>query len=333
MKKIIVYFLALLILAGCTSSTPVSDGQPTNVSLEETSIPTINPTLTHVPFPTKTSTPTLSPELMTGTAVESTCADGSMWGFYPDQDVSPDKQWFAINCHGIPNTLKVARFDKKSIWSVPAQDVTIGENIYPTSFGIYRWSLDGVFLYFLPSYYRGDGGYFITEPGLLRLDLKSGEVKTILEPFGAFDYTLSPNDELLAYSIFKQTGRIYIRSMASDLITTVQLPQNFWNVGIFEWTLDSKSFVFAAGVKGWDESNFGLSLYLYDVQTHSLTLLIDSDKRSFLPSEDDYDPNYGPVGGRHWLDKDRLVLRSVVDNSQWEINIRNREIKEYNAPN
>lgn len=334
MKKKTLVWLIFLLVTSCTSNLPVNDIQPTHGFLvTETIAPPFNPTLTQTPNPTKTSAPTLIPELMTATVIAGICEDGSMWGFYPEKDVSPNKEWFAVDCDGIPNTLKVARFDKSSVWSVLAQDVVIDGNAYSTSFSIYRWSLDNKFLYFLPSYYRGDGGYFITEPGLLRLDLKSGEVKTILERFGAFDYTLSPNDELLAYSIYEQTGKMYLQDMMTDVTATVKLSKNFTDIGHFEWTSDSKSFVFAAGMKGWDENNLGLSLYLYDVQKRSLTTLIDSDKRCFIPSEDDYDPNYGPLGGRHWLDNNRLVLRSIVDNSQWEINIRTRELKEYNAPN
>jgi hypothetical protein len=110
--------------------------------------------------------------------------------------------------------------------------------------------------------------------------------------------------------------------MVSNTTSSIKLPKHYTDVGYFEWAVDSHSFVFAAGIDGWIENHAGLSLYLYDNVGNSLTVLIDNDKRAFVPSEDRYDPNYCPLGGRYWLDKDRLVLLSLAAESQWEINIR-----------
>lgn len=335
MKRFIVCLLFLLLLANCVPSVPKEVVQATQESLViETVATSATAKPTKTPFPTKTSTPTLIPEIATENAIESICEEGANSGVDYARDLSNDKNWFAIACNGKPIVLKVTQVDRNVIWNIPAPDVTIDEFVYPTSYRIYSWSNDNKYLYFVPSYYRGDGGYFRTQPGLLRIELKTGIVETLLEPFGAYDYSLSPNDNLIVYNIFDQYREIYIRDIESGAIKTLHLSKKYKDVGYFEWTLDSKSFVFAAGLEGWDESNLGLSLFLYDIETRSLITLIDDDKRNFLPSEDRYDPGYGyaPLGGRRWLNNDWLILISIEDGNQWEINIHTRELREHSSP-
>jgi hypothetical protein len=320
MKRIITFLLFSPLLISCVPSTLIETVQPTQPSF------VVTPTSSPIATLTIASTQTLMPEIATANAVESICSHGTSSVFNSNRDVSWNNQWFAVTCNGTPNVLKVARSDKSVVWSVPAQDVVFDNTAYPTSYEVYRWSHDNNFLYFVPSYYRGDPAYFLTEPGLLRLELSTGKVEAILEPFESFAYSLSPSDNFLAYSTFGQDDEVFIHDMVSNTTSSIKLPKHYVDLGYFEWTIDSHSFVFAAGIDGWIDNRLGLSLYLYDNVEHSLTTLVDDDKRAFVPSGDRYDPNYGPLGGRYWLDKDRLVLLSLADESQWEIDIRTRKL-------
>ena len=170
MKRTIIFLLSSLFLLSCVPSAAKENAQPTQPSF------VVTPTSSVTAVSTITITETLMPEIATANAVESFCSHGTRSSFIANRDISWNKQWSAVICDGTPNVLKVARSDKSVVWSVPAQDVVIENNVYSTSYQVYRWSHDNNFLYFVPSYYRGDGGYFLTQPGLLRLNLASGEI-------------------------------------------------------------------------------------------------------------------------------------------------------------
>lgn len=250
---------------------------------------------------------------------------------YNENGLSPDKRWIAVVC--TDNEIYARASDESSnlVWKLPAldtDDLNPGPELHLEP---YHWSVDGRYLYLVPSCLCSIDGpalRFKDGCGLFRLNLANGQLYTWFEPsvFG-YAFSFSPNDHLFVYGDTENRQQIHLRNLISETGTTLTFKEIYDSVGRFLWANDSSELIIVAGENGWIYFENGFSLFLYELHGNTLTLLIDNDERKFTPYQQ---PQFDEAGLKQpWISEDILLLSESYSDSVWELNIRTGELSLY----
>jgi hypothetical protein len=169
-------------------------------------LPTISPTITLRPSETESPT-SFSIIDLTATAYESTLEAPFLETpcTYVAQQrlgLSPDGKW--VFCGEGENVMAIDRTG--NAWTYSMSDF-FGESGWNYDITLIYWTLDGEYIYFAPHHvmdWGDDTYYYDLYFALLRMDLNSGKVSTILPLENGFDtyylISISPTGRRLAFS-------------------------------------------------------------------------------------------------------------------------------------
>ena len=345
----------LLILVGLTacaghSQSRISSSGTVQVtpSLVGATKPMLTQTLTHRPTLTPNPSETHVPEIATSLVLSlahsteyaatamyfyNFCGDSLVgdWG-YLDQQLD---DWTIVYCHSTDETNRYAKFirdDGSRIWTISLHNAGFfyQEGRFAIFLEVYRISENGNDVYLYPVYHliNGfiDGWYPLLPFGYLRgfyhLNLETGAFEALLNPNTFpdpyYSYDLSPDGRYLAYASEQEKNIFNIRDMNTGSENKVVLSPDVVNVGDFVWTPDSKKVILAAGFSGWEENKAGTSLYIYDLRTTGINILLNNDSQQRVPFRNwDIDS--------YWLGKNLLNLVSAQYSgvwNEWSLNIR-----------
>ncbi|HCR70182.1 MAG TPA: hypothetical protein DIW23_01960 [Anaerolineae bacterium] len=173
----------------------------------------------------------------------------------------------------------------------------------------YKWSLDENYLYLIPVLENGSGfyapGYFWDNSSLYRLNLTTGEFQSILssKSNNGYSFSLSQNGEYLAYSEFG-SKLVHIKNMYNDEERLFNIEGDYVLSGIFVWSNDSSSLVFASAMNGWEDGNDGISIYKISINDFNLERILSRDKRLLIPYPQ-YETN------NYWVNENLLYVTSL----------------------
>lgn len=294
------FFLILLFTLTSCKSTP-----------EPLVISPATETLTPVPLPTDSFTPTITLVAETVVFEEST---------------SPNEEWTGIVTITSRETskdllFKITNNRNDQIWIIEQTDVSKDGNplpgfMYPY---IFKWSQDGKYLYYshLSTFNDGCFGYF--SPGgfdLIKFDLSTGN-SILLREDKATWMALSPDEKRLAY-IDTFGGNVSILDIDSGIAQIYPLPSvknedNFvTDTSDLYWSPDGKSLVYAHYIGACDlivPFSYVIQLFPDD---HKQIILIENSDKGYIPIE--------------WNIQDNILLRDS-EGKQWRLDPTTKEIK------
>jgi Tol biopolymer transport system component len=141
---------------------------------------------------------------------------------------------------------------------------------------------------------------------LLRLNLKTGDFKTILpDQPGAYAFALSPDDQLLVYSTSEKPELIHVVNMDSGDEQQIVIENGIGVSGRFVWDPTSTKVVFATGFgPGGDEPRDDISstsIYILTISYMHAQPIVYQDSRELLPWWNLYADGY-------WIDANTICL-------------------------
>lgn len=268
------------------------------------------------------------------------CKDGYKLEF-PDYIVRKSTdEWTVFTCSPEPENIKdrwtpgvvdfntrytkVIKTDFSQSWEIFFDGFTWA-NRPDSLLSSYRWTADGNYLYLVPiTYPRGSGfyarGYFIDGGILYRLNLITGQLEDLFSDVqGIYGFSLSPDDQYLAFVTPAERDVVNIWDMSSDEIAVIELGEEYDMAGAFAWTPDSSKLLFAAATDGWLEGAAGISIFKLTINNMYLQMILYNDDRLLIPIYHWELKNY-------WLAENILNLTSLdypSENysSQWTLDI------------
>lgn len=292
MKPSLSVIFLLLFLVGCTSQPPQNE----NVVLNTATIhPTISETITSTDTPTRIPRPTRTPAPIPPTISAATLnAKATMESLEVVCDnyetdsgsyvrMSPNGEWFAINCGYKRNQTLVVQNMAGTKWVFHLADL-LNPNLQDITgtFTLFTWSEDGRFLYFSKELgYDGGGnqcfpGYGVY--GLYRLHLKTGTLVTLVSSrddwFPGDEIRFSPTHEYYAVD----RGGVTITNLASGNVTKIDTS------GVMEmsWSPDGRFLAFSVATCGETlvESS---SISVWDSSTSQTQVLFSTGEMLLRP--------------------------------------------------
>lgn len=335
--------ILFLLISSCNSSVndlPIgNENFSTNTeqlvstqNISSTSIVTPSPVLVNL-----TSTPTIEPTQQPThfTAVVSRELTATAWQVkgdvmatkvaqFPPVDcgnnenlssLSPDEKWVFTVCGMEPNKISIVHNAEGVTWTLESKNFLppsmMGADELWGSLTEQFWDTKGGYFYF-STYLSIDiggnecfTGYGVN--GLFRLNLKTGEVATLISPSQYVEIT------------FSQTGRQYAADINGVLVTdlntgeVVQLDAE--NVMDLSWSPDGTKLAFSTTKCNSDGFLVSSSMYVWDATTKETYTLLTVDKISLHPDS--------------WLDN--KVLR--INGEDFASNKYHLTIYEYNVAN
>lgn len=320
MKNLILFIVLAVFLAGCATATP----EPATVPVQPTAtqvVPTAAASATAV-LPTATGQPTAIPATSTPNARQQEqevilplvepCN-------FADQDVSysPNKTWAVVACLGDnPEdgiTTKIVRRGGEKLWSLSFNELYLqpyraGDSsmsaLLENSFTPVRWTKNEDFVYLAIKTSHEETPYKSYD-GLLRIDLSTGNIRTVLKPAvyplaTTYDFKFSPNGNKLAY-INQSVGPITLVMIdtGSGEESRITLDARFTRAGGLVWSQDEKQLVVVALDEG---VNGGNAVILYDLETMENTYLVQQAEKIYQPlSWNDRTLIYAKVVSEGWV--------------------------------
>ena len=257
-------------------------------------------TNTPTPSPTDTITPT---DIPTPT---STPRSREFWG---KPSYSPNGDWLASRFKLFEGNLiymsfAVERLDGTKKWEIkkiPVENKPPYKN-FPAPF---MWSKDGETLYFVNDAFQ-DGCIYYPYLGekLFSLNLKSGEIVTILDEF-AYEIRFSPDESKIAYFGSGDTGLQILDLATGNTIEFEYLyPDTHANQYNLVWAPDNNQLVFTISFDTCTDER-ATSIVLVNISDNSQQVLIDEDDRRIYAKE--------------WLDESTILATDWSENF-WFIN-------------
>ena len=326
MRNLIFLWVVCIIFAGCSiKPLPVIPTQ-SNIIKTLPASKTPQPWYTLTRYPTRTGTPLPPPLVQTVDAAIQGCQGLSFLpeSYYPKY-LSPDGQWIVVICQDDGVYTKIARVDGSVEWKVPAiiyKDED-GNVLNPTYYVLYRWSSDNKHVYLSTYFCCIDGPSLIFDEafGIYKFNLFTG--KFDMEYHGS-RFSLSPSEKFFAFLDSKNSPILHIRYLISDEEDVLYLKPKYVDVGMFEWSPDERNLLFVGGLDRWFDQVGGFSLFLYNLDSQKLSLLIDNDLRYLVPNGINYD-------SKSW-DGNSLILAELYRDKLWQLNITTRELTPYLIP-
>ncbi len=256
---------------------------------------------------------------------------------YSEED--GNETWHVAYCIDSISGLPYTRFIKKDglkIWEVSfyelygikQKDENHPEGIKNGVIRVKEWSKDGKYAYINPGYccLDGPGMLFIDVFALYRLDLNNGEIIELL-PNGA-SLAFSSDSKYLAYS--NSPNRFYLRNLNTETDNIFNLGSVYDQIGLFSWSPDNSKLIFVGAMEDWFcstpdmcfengtpyRSNDGFTLFLFNMRTWHIEILIDNDLNLFRP-------NTGL--GSPWIDNENISVTNYLGNT-FVFNIEQKEL-------
>jgi hypothetical protein len=308
-KIVLAILLATAFFSACERTTvqptgiiPTAPG-PTDI-ITKANVPFILPTMTIAP-PTATielKYPTLKPTLA---ALETQAAgfphDCPSYYIAGNLLVSPDGNWLAIGCEGLPNEteLLVINRDGKQRREVPNSELlSLYPKFEPDSFRFwpFHWSKDSQLVYFTISPYTGPDSGGVPNLGawrgpLYQLDIQTGQWSRIVyESMFSTYYSFSSTDRRLIYVTADQHPIIlHILDMKTGNINDIKL-EGYYGAGDVAWSPDGLSFAFVAGSTDSNYLNVNFATFTYNIPGRSLKTIsptspVECDPQTWSDSE------------------------------------------------
>lgn len=316
MKKLAyITFLLTFGLVACTGQALTAIPSPVTPTL--THSPSLTPTITIQP--TETVVVLSQSQILEAVKQEDykTLCDGK--DLHPTISQSPNGEWAAIPCN--PFT-KIFRMDGTKSWKVSSSMLSLPDERLNLDLFIHHWSSDQRYIYLrlFSCCLDGPGGIPLHDHALYRLNLATGELTTILEPLtdylNFYDFTFSPDDNDLVYTRQDIPNKLFIKDLALQTETSILLNRAYSAAGDFFWSDDDKTIVFI-GESGAGDA-WGFSLLSLNWPSKSLSILLDNDRRLFMPQK--------------WLTKNELLLWSLKDDTYWKFNVITKSMIPAPAP-
>jgi hypothetical protein len=201
----------------------------------------------------------------------------------------------------------------------------------------YRWTADGKYVYFFPKYYPGPDGfaysaYFYSLIDVLyRLNLETGDFEKVLND--NMDFSLSPNDQFLIYTLSDHPDIVHIMDMSNKKDRQFPLDHQVSFTGIFVWKPDSTGVLFASGYEqttdNWQDNVSATSIYLLSLKNLSLRTLLQKGSQRFIPRRSNSNDEY-------WADSNTIHIFSLKPENDFQnefyLNIQNGKIKNNATP-
>lgn len=342
-KKIIIFVIALLLIAGCSYSEEALLIVTTTPSFIQTHQTTTSPT-----FDSRWATAesylatNWAPVYATLESRGVKCEEG--YSLEVPEIINNDSNatWSIFTCSPSPKDTKtiltpgamnystrytkILKTDFSEEWIISHKDFSWSDR--PNAFLIsYVWSQDGNYVYMIPATNPSGGGYspyifFLESKVLYRLNLKTGKFETILPYYEnkGYAYALSPSGQYLAYAILHEKNIIHIRDFTNEKETEVEIDGNYILTGAFEWKADSQKLVFASALEGWDENLAGISVFVLNLPEMRLQTIVYNDFRLLVPNS---------FSG--WESENTIYLTSLNQNAEYfmeefTLNIRSGSI-------
>jgi hypothetical protein len=298
-NKLSIFFLFIFLLVGCSkSSTPssfVSTQEITPFKLPATWTPTITntPRPSATPIIVETFTPV--PPITTIPQYTQTLSPEDLWGNYIDLP-SPNDEWIA---YFNANEIKLVNNATDKIWTLPCELFERCQYILPI-----KWSNNGEVLFFGASSYLGGVPQsteisFYSTAG--KINVTTGKWERLFpDPAGYFDFSISSDDMLVAYTQSTQDEQSDSLSVMLTILNLKNHKQQSYTIGNgfggnIVWSPYKERFVFQI----LDLSK-GSSIIYYDAEVDVLRYIV-KEKRSGFSIQ-------------LWLE-DNLVL---VQETDWE---------------
>ena len=335
MKNLTLLIVLAVFLAGCATSTPspaTVPAQPTKTQVP----PTVEASAT-LALPTATTEPTAIPATSTPNARQQEqeailplvepCS-------FAEQDISysPNKTWAVVACIGDnPEdgiTTKIVRRGGDMLWSLSFNELYLqpyrsGDpamgTLLKASFIPVRWTKNEDFVYLAVKTVDEETPYKSYD-GLFRIDLATGNIRTVLKPSIAplattYDFKFSPNGNKLAY-INQSVGpmAIVIIDTGTGEESRITLDARFTQAGGLVWSQNEKQLVVSAFDKG---ANGGSSVILYDLETMESAFLVQQSEKIYQPLS--------------WTEATLIYAKSIP--GEWVyFNLTSREVQPAPAP-
>lgn len=300
-KLLLLLVTISLVLLACTTEA--------TISITESTPKILNVSQTPSPYPTLTFTPTFFPNKINYQATADLLTNGRVCEGAMAMGVSPNQDWAIINCDPNPlevkSTTKVLRLDKTVSWELSFYEIYgVYAGIGNGYISAVHWSKDGSYVYLRPSFCCVDApedvffNYFGHNIGVYRLDLKTGELTSMLHPIfqnhvASYAVSFSNKDKYIAYTHSTVPTRIYIQNIQTGKTAEITLDSKFNASGMFSWSPDDKKLIIIATTSNWQPygnslSEDSVSYFIYDVELEEIQLLFNKSdlyRPSWLSNE------------------------------------------------
>lgn len=221
--------------------------------------------------------------------------------------ISPDGFWLAETC--FPDwTMQVSNRDGTKVFSINHKDY-LYDPLFPELSGTVQpvhWTDDSKFIYFIVTQEQwNDGAYLALSsfvPLLCRLDVETGEIKTIL--FGTVYYSFSPNSKkLITIQEFENPVNLFIHDLETETSQAI-IPDNnskYSQAVRILWSPDSSKFVFIAALG----NEYGDEINQPNVQSMILVNLSDLSQEVIIKEMPDL------IQPASW-DEDGIILYHIM---------------------
>lgn len=248
---------------------------------------------------------------------------------YSPREFSPDRSWMVELCYSdVENSLILtySNRDTKVLWKIDYRDyIQTTDGFLPDGgLSVVHWSTDGRYSYF-NSYISGSGGECFFNgnvetygKGLFRLDLKTGEVSTVLplrDNFMGYDFSFAPTGGRLVYDTYGSGMKIL--DLQTGHLTDIAPVSQRSDGGGYLWSLDGLELVYSTVLYNDRSEPVAYSLRRADAISGVEQLLLESPDRCFEALK--------------WDDDSMLLIRSeavygTVNNTLIEYDLSTKQI-------
>lgn len=157
---------------------------------------------------------------------------------------------------------------------------------------------------------EGCGSPFINGSGLLRVDLRTGQVAELLSP-STYVLALSPGGTKAITADYGDTPGLVFHDLATGETRHLPLDVTYGEVGGFVWSPDGRQLLLArATTPPTCEANY--DIVLVNVESLALTTIIQDDERGLIPAE--------------WAVPDTPVLQGR-DGQRWQLHLDSGQLE------
>ena len=289
-----------LVACSTSSTTSIATQLPQTTSEKERleNLPTATPRPSFTPMPSRTPNLTQTATYRDNATAQS--AEQTVIAQYPrickksnsyaPPNYSPEKLWMEEFCFSEADDSPILTLSNKEtqvLWKMVYRDFI--ENMGAgDGLGVVHWSPDQKYAYFasFPAMdyrmcYLGRNSQYFGE-GLFRLDLQTGDVRTILplqDNFSSYDFSFSPTGRRLIYKTYPSD--LIILDIKTGESVSVKSADNNQSGGGYLWSSDGLTLVYSTVIYSEIFEPIAYSLRLVDAQSGSERILLESPDNCF----------------------------------------------------
>jgi hypothetical protein len=312
-SRSLVAFLVFILLVSCdtqNATDPATRSSPAIVGTEDINQGT--KTLKEPPTLYPSRTPNATETAFVQARAATQYAQQTLVAPYPrictdpftQREFSPDGLWMTELCPGEEDDsliMTISNRETHKLWKLVYRDYTERSGVFgDEGFQVVNWSNDDTYAY-ISVFFHGDGGVCFTGmrpeqygKGLLRLDLQTGSVTTMLplKDEGGYGFSFSPTGRRLVYETYLPGLRIL--DMQTGQLIDANSARQFDVGGNYVWSPDGLQFVYSnvEYTDQWDLANY--SLRLVDGKTGEEQAVLESAQNCFA--------------GKNWKDDHVIVV-------------------------